>query len=108
MQSMMDAESTLTDRYQTTVPEAVRRALGLSKRDRIHYAIQADGKVILTRAPELEEADPAIEKFLDFLADDMLRHPERLQPLDSAFVAHVRALVEGVEFDMDAPLPEDE
>lgn len=48
-----------------------------------------------------------IKKFLAFLADDMFCHPERLQPLDSAFVARVRALVEGVEFDMDAPLPED-
>ena len=30
------AESTLTDRYQTTVPEPVRKALGLNKRDKIY------------------------------------------------------------------------
>lgn len=30
----LDAESTLMDRYQTTVPETVRRALGLGKRDK--------------------------------------------------------------------------
>ena len=30
-----EVESTLTDRYQTTVPQPVRRALGLRKRDRI-------------------------------------------------------------------------
>ena len=108
MSVVMKAESTLTDRYQTTVPEAVRRALGLAKRDRIQYAIGANGEVVLTRALEFEQADPAIGKFLDFLAEDMLRHPERLQPLDSAFVERMRTLVEGVEFDMDAPLPEDE
>jgi antitoxin PrlF len=28
----------LADRYQTTVPQPVRRALGLRKRDRIRYA----------------------------------------------------------------------
>ena len=39
-------ESTLTDRYQTTVPETVRRALKLSKRDKIHYAISPEGKVV--------------------------------------------------------------
>ncbi|WP_051077043.1 type II toxin-antitoxin system PrlF family antitoxin [Scytonema hofmannii] len=37
-------ESSLTDRYQTTVPDAVRKILGLSKRDKICYTIQSDGK----------------------------------------------------------------
>jgi hypothetical protein len=31
MPATLDAESTLTDRYQTTVPETVRRALRLGK-----------------------------------------------------------------------------
>ncbi len=35
-------ESTLTDHYQTTVPDAVRKALGLNKRDKISHAIQPD------------------------------------------------------------------
>ena len=30
-----EVQSALTDRYQTTVPQPVRRALGLRKRDRI-------------------------------------------------------------------------
>ncbi len=33
-------QSTLTDRYQTTVPETVRRALNISKRDRIQHTIK--------------------------------------------------------------------
>lgn len=32
MSAILEAESTLTDRYQTTVPQAVRRALRLDKR----------------------------------------------------------------------------
>ncbi len=35
MAATIEVESTLTDRYQTTVPETVRRALKLGKRDKI-------------------------------------------------------------------------
>jgi antitoxin PrlF len=37
MPATLEAESTLTDRYQTTVPQTVRRALRLRKRDKIQY-----------------------------------------------------------------------
>lgn len=37
------SESTLTDRYQTTLPDPVRKVLGLSKRDKIQYTIQPNG-----------------------------------------------------------------
>ena len=50
MPATQQAESTLTDRYQTTVPETVRQALRLGKRDKIHYTIRSDGDVVLTRA----------------------------------------------------------
>jgi antitoxin PrlF len=65
--SLLDVESTLTDRYQTTVPEPVRRVLNLAKRDRLHYAIQPDGSVVITRATSASE-DTALEPFLDLLA----------------------------------------
>jgi len=39
MPATFEAESTLTDRYQTIVPETVRRALRLRKRDKIQYLI---------------------------------------------------------------------
>src|SRR5690606_33199883 len=74
MPSLIEAESTLTDRYQTTVPETVRRALQLGKRDRIRWAINADGQVLLQRADDA--ADPVLGRFLDFLAADMTAHPE--------------------------------
>ena len=35
MSAGLEVESTLTDRYQTTVPQTVRRALRLGKRDKI-------------------------------------------------------------------------
>ncbi|BEU98837.1 type II toxin-antitoxin system PrlF family antitoxin (plasmid) [Acidovorax sp. DW039] len=108
MPTALEAESTLTDRYQTTVPETVRRALRLGKRDKIHYAIQSTGEVVLTRAAAAE-ADPVIGQFLDFLARDIAVHPERLQRIDMGLVQRGRELTVGVKFDMDAPLsPEDE
>ncbi len=105
----LDVESTLTDRYQTTVPETVRSALSLKKRDKIHYTIRPSGEVVLTRAETSEAPDPVLGQFLNFLADDMASHPERLQAVDATWVAKIRSLVGDLEVDLDAPLsPEDE
>jgi hypothetical protein len=54
--STLEAESTLTDRYQTTVPEPIRQVLRLAKRDKLHYALE-DGKVVLPRVEARLEDD---------------------------------------------------
>ncbi len=46
MSATLKAESTLTDRYQTTVPGTVRRALQLRKRDKIKYVIRTIGQAM--------------------------------------------------------------
>ena len=89
MPATLDAESTLTDRYQTTVPEMVRRVLGLRKRDKIHYTVHADGEVILTRADASDGDDPVLGLFLGFLARDLASYPERLAPMDSGLVQRI-------------------
>ncbi len=104
MPATLEVESTLTDRYQTTVPETVRRALRLGKRDRIRYTILPGGEVVLTRAAAAEGDDPVLGQFLAFLAGDIASHPERLQALDSGLVDRLQALVGGVEVDLDAAL----
>jgi antitoxin PrlF len=104
MASTIEVESTLTDRYQTTVPETVRRALGLNKRDKVHYSIRPGGEVVLTRAEAAEEADPVLGAFLGFLANDISNHPERLQRIDAAFIERLRALVGDAKVDLNAPL----
>jgi antitoxin PrlF len=48
-------ESSLTDRYQTTVPQPVRRALGLGKRDRIRYSFRANGEVVLHASAQTQQ-----------------------------------------------------
>jgi antitoxin PrlF len=108
MPATQQVESTLTDRYQTTVPETVRRALRLGKRDKIHYTIRADGEVVLSRAAAGDGDDPALTPFLGFLARDLAEHPERLQAVDAGFARRIQALVGRVEVDLDAPLSADD
>ncbi len=108
MPATLDVESTLTDRYQTTVPETVRRALRLGKRDKIHYSIRPSGEVVLTRSEASEGDDPVLGQFLGFLARDIASHPERLQPVDAAFVQRLQALTGGIEVDLDAALSADD
>lgn len=105
MNATLEVESSLTERYQTTVPDAVRRALKLKKRDKIRYRVQPDGQVVLSRAATEAEEDPALELFLAFLTRDIQTHPERVRGLDARLAKRVRALVKNVEIDLDAPLP---
>ena len=108
MPATLEVESTLTDRYQTTVPETVRRALRLAKRDKIHYTIRPSGEVVLTRAEASDGDDPLLGQFLDFLARDIASHPERLQAVDVALVQRLQSLVGGMEVDLEAALSADD
>jgi antitoxin PrlF len=99
-----EVNSALTERYQTTVPEPVRRALNLQKRDRIKFQILANGTVVLAKAELEDEEDPAIGAFLNFLERDLLTYPGSLNPLTSERIAELKALTKGIEFDINAPL----
>jgi antitoxin PrlF len=106
MNAAIEVESTLTDRYQTTVPETVRRALRLRKRDKIHFTIRPDGDVVLTRVEAPDPTDPALTPFLALLAADIAMHPDRLRSLDAEFAARIGRLVDGVDVDLDSALSE--
>lgn len=108
MPATIEVESRLTDRYQTTVPETVRRALRLDKRDKIHYTIRPSGEVVLTRVETSEDDDPVLSQFLGFLARDIASHPERLPAIDARLIQRIQSLVGGVEVDLDAALPADD
>ena len=108
MAATLEVESTLTDRYQTTVPETVRRALQLGKRDKIHYTIHPGGEVVLSRAEQADEDDPVLGSFLGFLARDIASHPEQLQAVDALFVQRIQSLTGGIAVDLDAPLSADD
>ena len=97
------SESTLTDRYQTTIPDPIRKILALSKRDKISYTIESDGKVVISRADKTQ-SDPILEQFLNFLAQDIEKNPQHLQAISSDLVSRVQSLVTDVDFDLDALL----
>ena len=107
MAATFDLESSLTDRYQTTVPEGVRRALKLGKRDRIRYLVQSNGSVVLQRADDT--ADPVLGAFLDFLARDIATHPRNVRAIDAGLAKRMRAMVKDVDVNLEAALdPADE
>lgn len=97
------AETTLTDRYQTTVPAPVRQALGLRKGDKICYRILSDNQVVISRVSPPEE-DPLLGKFLDFLAADIESHPHHVQAMGADLADRIQSLVADIDVDLDAPL----
>ncbi|MEN9730767.1 MAG: hypothetical protein RL488_77 [Actinomycetota bacterium] len=102
---LVSAESTLTDRYQTTIPEVVRKALGLGKRDRLEFLLDETGAVRIKKAQDLEEhEDPTLMAFLDLLAKDIDENPQNIRELDESFWQAIDKLTEGVEVDMDEKL----
>ncbi len=104
--TVIETESTLTDRYQTTIPAPVRSALGLNKKDKIRYIIHQDGTVTINK--NVVEEDPVLVKFLDFLTNDMEANPQNIQALDSKLRERVSDLVAGVEIDLDLPLNDED
>jgi len=62
--------SKLTSKAQTTVPQAVRTALGLKPGDELAYSIK-QGRVVLTKAAAREE-DP-FAAFSEWHSDDDTR-----------------------------------
>jgi antitoxin PrlF len=108
MAALAQEVSTLTERYQTTVPSVVRKQLALKKGDRIRYSIEEDGRVYL-EADRAENADPAFGPFLDLLEEDIKAHPKRLQAFDGGLRDRLAALIGDLDIDLDAALsPEDE
>jgi antitoxin PrlF len=109
MATTLQLESTLTDRYQTTVPASVRKALRLGKRTKLRYALQADGTVLLSRAPAESADDPVLGQFLGFLTKDIQARPGHIQAISPAWLKRMKSLVQGVKVNLDAPLdPSDE
>lgn len=103
--NIIETESTLTDRYQTTVPEPIRKALKLKKRDKIHYAIKPDGSVILKRA-ENDQSDPIIDNFLNFLVNDLEKNPENIKAVNPDLTNRIESLVKNVKIDLNEKLSE--
>ena len=104
--AVMELEAPITKRGQTTVPAAVRKALQVENGETIVYRVEESGRVTLSRK-EQERTDPVVAGFLAFLERDMQNDPGALRPVTAGWLHGMDALVEGVEVDLDAPLPDD-
>ena len=100
-------ESILTDSYQTTVPDAVCKALNLNKCGKIRFTIHPNGKVFLSRADK-DERDPTLDSFLTFLAKDIQNNPQNLQPVTHELADQLNTLVWNIVVDLDTPLDDND
>lgn len=109
MPASLEVESTLTDRYQTAVPQTVRRTIRLSKGDNIHCTMRSGGEIVLTQVDATRGDDPVLGEFLALLAHDMASHPEHLLAVDARFLKRLQSLTGGIEVELDSTLsPDDE
>lgn len=102
MSAMLEEISTITAKGQTTVPKSVRTALGVDYGGKI--AFRVDERGVSVHRAEVDNEDPAIDRFLAFLADDIARRPEAVTALSPALAERIAALTEGVKVDLNAPI----
>ncbi|KQP88127.1 type II toxin-antitoxin system PrlF family antitoxin [Methylobacterium sp. Leaf117] len=98
MAILVRERSKITTKGQTTVPKAVRRALGVSYGGEIAYVVDEFGRVSLLKAEE--ETDPVIEGFLAFLAQDMVRNPANIAAFPADLAERMTALTDGMNVDL--------
>jgi antitoxin PrlF len=106
MAALLEETSTVTAKGQTTIPKSVRQALGVEHGDRIVFRIDERRGVTVHRAAD-EHDDPAIDRFLAFLADDIARRPEAVTALSPALAKRITALTKGIIVDLDESIDGD-
>ncbi|HHA1396900.1 TPA: type II toxin-antitoxin system PrlF family antitoxin [Enterobacter hormaechei subsp. xiangfangensis] len=104
----LKAESRLTERSQTTIPASIRDALHLKPGEYLQYSLMPGGVVMLSRADEETEDDPAIEGFLSFLERDMRENPQNIRPLNANLLTRGLELTAGMDIDIDAEITDDD
>lgn len=100
MATLVRERSKITAKGQTTVPKAVRQALGVGYGDEITFIVD-DVKGVSVRRAETDETDPVIESFLDFLARDMERNPRNVTAFPPALAERMAALIGETNVDPD-------
>lgn len=99
MATIVQERSRITAKGQTTVPKAVRQALGVSYGGEIAFVVDEQG--VSVRRVETDEADPVIGAFLGFLEQDMLRHPENVAAFPAGLTKRMATLAEHIAVNPD-------
>jgi len=105
MHEAIKERSRITSKGQTTVPKAVRSALGVESGDEVEFVV-TEGGVSVQRVKNKEE-DPVIMSFLAFLEGDLARNPQNIVAFPPALYARMAELIEGVVVDLDEDLGAD-
>jgi antitoxin PrlF len=93
---------TITAKGQTTVPKAVRQALGVGYGGRIAFRVEGES-VTVHALPDEDTSDPALAPFLALLEADIAGRPTNaVVPLTPALATRMEALTG--EVDPDAPI----
>jgi antitoxin PrlF len=95
----VERSSTITEKGQTTVPKAVRDALGVSYGGRIVFRVDKNG--VSVRPADDDADDPVIDVFLRFLANDMQKRPRSIRPLTAPLARRIAELTRGSIADPD-------
>lgn len=104
--AVVEEVCTITAKGQTTVPKAVRQALGVGYGGRIAFRVER-GRVTVHALSEADEAaDPALAPFLTLLEADLVARPAKaVQPLPETLAGRLEALATEVgEVDPNAPI----
>lgn len=99
MATLVEETSTITAKGQTTIPKVVRQALGVGYGGKIAFRVDEQGVSVHRADPEAD--DPALGRFLDFLARDIERRPEAIKELSPTLAARISALTKGMDVDPD-------
>lgn len=97
MVTVIQERSRITAKGQTTVPKAVRQALGVSYGGEIAFVVDEHG--VSVRRVETEASDPVIGAFLDFLEQDMLRDPRTVAAFPAGLAERMAVLSADVPVD---------
>jgi antitoxin PrlF len=104
--AIVEEVCTITAKGQTTVPKAVRQALGVGYGGRIAFRVER-GRVTVHALPEPEDAaDPALAPFLALLEADLAQHPaQAVKPFPETLAYRLDAVAAEVgPVDADAPI----
>lgn len=107
MGALLKEESTITAKGQTTVPKSVRQALGVDYGGRIAFFVDDQRRVYVEKVTE-EVSDPVVDRFLEFLARDMSKHPATsVTALPASLRDRMAGLIGNMDVDLDAEIDGD-
>lgn len=104
MPNIVEELSTITAKGQTTVPKAVRQALGVDYGGKVAFRIE-NGQVTIHN-PQAEQRDPAVAAFLRLIEKDIAAG-RNVRTLPTSTVAALRRAMKDVRVDLEEDLAGD-